>query len=50
MILIDYHSFRDTQERQNLMIEHESESRTSRFEYSMHHSLDEQQSIFEFYS
>jgi hypothetical protein len=50
MTLIDYHFFRDTQERQNLMIRHESESRMSRFEYSVHHSFDEQRSIFELHS
>jgi hypothetical protein len=50
MILIDYYSFRDIQERQNLMIEHESESRTNRFECLVHHSFDEQQSIFELHS
>jgi hypothetical protein len=31
MILIDYHSFGDTRERQNLMINYESESKMSRF-------------------
>jgi hypothetical protein len=41
MILIDYHFFRDTRERKNLVINYESESRTSRFEYLVHHSADE---------
>jgi hypothetical protein len=47
MILIDYHSFRDTRERQNLMINYESESKMSRFVCSMHHLNDEWRLTFE---
>jgi hypothetical protein len=47
MILIDYHFLRDTRERQNLVINYESESKTSRFEYLMHHLADEWCSVFE---
>jgi hypothetical protein len=47
MILIDYHFLLDTRERQNLMIDYESESKTNRFECLMHHLTDEQRSIFE---
>jgi hypothetical protein len=47
MILIDYHSLRDTRERQNLMIDYESELKTNRFECLMHHLTDEWRSVFE---
>jgi hypothetical protein len=50
MILTDYHFFRDTREDWNLVIDYESKSKTSRFECSMHHSVDKWRRIFEFRS
>jgi hypothetical protein len=41
MISINHHFSRDTREQKNLMINYESESRTSRFECLMHHLADE---------
>ncbi len=47
MILIDYHSLRDTRRRQNLVINYESRSKTNRFECLMHHLVDEWRLAFE---
>jgi hypothetical protein len=47
MILIHYHFSRDTQKRQNWMINYESKSKTNRFECSMHHLINEWRSVFE---